>query len=340
MRIKLLIATVDIEYAALLSDNISKNHTGTIEVSICSALEGIKEMLSNRKYNVALIDMEMIQHIDSNGVHMPMLLWSEDFDNENFDDLPKDMERIKKHQRVSSIVATIFEKYAKVSGSRAGLDMKQARITAVWSPAGGVGKTTIALAYALSNAAEGKDVFYLNLENFSSLPGCFSENGKSISRVFEVLETPEVNLRMLIQGISCVDGGITYLCGPENYDDMCILSSDNIHELIETCSQVADELVIDLSCVYDLRTKKALEIADKILIVMDGAAVVEAKLNQFMSQNNVFEGIKEKISFISNKGAEVLEPFEDSAISLPLVHSSDMITVYKTLSEDWRRELV
>jgi len=285
------------------------------------------------------MDMEMLKHIDMDLIHLPMLLWSENEENEDSVDLAVELERIKKYQRISSTVATILERYAKLSGSRHGLSIGQANITAVWSPTGGVGKTTVALAYALSGVSEKKDVFYLNLENFSSIPVYFKETGKSISCVFEMLENNEGNIRMLTQGISCRDAGMTYLCGPDNYDDMCILSSDNVGELISTCSELADELIIDLSCICDIRAKKSFEMADRVLIVTDSTAVAEVKLAQFISQNNVFDSIKEKVIFIANKGAAIEEQYSDSAISLPLVHTDDMTSVYKTLSKDSFREI-
>jgi len=331
MRIKLLIATVDIVYAKLLSDNISEHHSDTIDVSICSVLEGLHEMLSKRKYNVALVDAAMIEHIDKKIIHLPLLLRSE---SDDADELPQeDIERINKHQRISTIVSIILEKYAKISGNMPFCESKKANITAVWSPAGGVGKTTVALAYALSNAAQGKEVFYLNLENFSSVPGYFAENGKSISTVFEMLDDEEGNVKMLIQGISCKDDAITYLCSPDNYEDMCILSNENIHDLVRTCTELSDELVIDLSCIYDTRTKKVFEIADKVLIVTDQSASAEVKLEQFVSQNNVYENIKEKVSFVANKGAVINETLSASTASFPLIESFEDSMVYRMLSE-------
>jgi len=334
MRVKLLIATSDNEYAKLISDNISEFHADAIDVSICSVLEGIQETLVKRKYNVALLDMEIINHIDTGLIHLPILLWPDNEENENIVDLPAELEKIKKHQRISSIVATILERYARISGYRYGIASGQANITAVWSPAGGVGKTTVALAYAMANVSDGKDVFYLNLENFSSVSVYFNENGKSISRIFEMLENNDGNVRMLTQGISCRDAGITYLCGADNFDDMCILSSENIIELITTCSELADELVVDLSCICDIRTKMSLDMADKVLMVTDSTASAEVKLAQFISQNNVFESIKEKTVLVANKGALISEPATNSVISLPLVQSNDTIAVYKALSKD------
>jgi len=331
VRVKLFIATVDVLYAKLISDNISEYHADKIDVSICSALESLQEELSKRRYDAALIDPVLIEYADISRINLPLILWAE---TETTGILPEGLKKINKYQRISAIVSSILEQYSKMSGDKYEQDSGQAKITAVWSPAGGVGKTTVAMSYALSSAADGKEVFYLNLEDFTSVPGYFSGNGKSISTVFEMLENQSGNVKMLIQGVSCCDKGITYLCAPDNYEDLCILSSENIHELVTECAKLASELVIDLSSSCDIRTKKAFELANDVLIVISPAVSSNIKLDQFLTQNNVFESIKEKVTLVANKGATVKNTAIDSIISLPYIQSNDVIETCKMLAEN------
>ena len=329
MKVKLLIATIDVLYVKLISDSISEFHADKIDVSICSALEGLQEALAQRKYDVALIDSALLNYADTNSVSLPLLLWSEDV---SADVVPEGMGKINKYQRISSIVAAVLEKYAKVSVNKNDPDLRKANITAVWSPVGGVGKTSVAVAYALSQVNDEKEVFYLNMENFTSVPCYFNKTGKSISNVFEMLENQDGNVKMLIQGVSCSDKGIMYLCGPDNYEDMCILSTENIHELVTTCAGLTDELVIDLSSVCDDRARKVFELADNVLLVTEQTAQSAAKTAQFLSQNNVFVSIKEKVTIVANKGMSVNEQVLDSVIYLPNVQSNDALEVCRTLS--------
>jgi len=308
---------------------MSEHHADMIEVSVCNTLESTQEALTRRKYDVALIDSVLFGNVDSSTVRLPVLLWSEQDDTAV---TSPELIRINKYQRISSIAAAVLECYAKVSMNRQGFDSKSANITAVWSPAGGVGKTTVALAYAASKVSEGKDVFYLNLESFSSIPGYFTRSGKSISRIFEMLDSPEGDVKMLVQGICCHESGISYLYSPDNYDDICILTSENIKELITSCASLTDELVIDLSCVCDNRSRQVFEIADKVLIVTVQEAPADVKLAQFISQNNVFESIKEKTTLVANKGAIITSPPVGSVVSLPNIRSSDETQIYKVLS--------
>ena len=330
MKIKLLIAAIDTVYTGLLSDNISEYHADIIDVSVCSSTESVNEVLAKQKYDVALMDSHLINDADTSGVHLPLLLWTEE---ENSMEIPPVAGKVKKYQRISSIIASILEQYAGVSKRRVIADKTGAEITAVWAPAGGVGKTTVALAYAMQKTTEEKQVFYLNLEDFSSLPGYLNENGKSISSVFEMLDDFTGNVKMLIQGICCKDKGLTYLCKPDNYDDMCVLSSDNVGELIMACADLTDELVIDLSCACDTRTIKTFELADNVIIVTENSSSAGSKLEQFISQNNVFENIKGKTILAANKGAKINDSPIENIISLPFVQISDALAVCGALSE-------
>ena len=329
MLIKLLIAAMDSDYAGHLSGFISVYYADAVSVSVCSSAGGLSDLLASQRFDVALLDAEMAEGADLRYVHMPLLLWAEEEQSAEPD---RDLKKVRKYQRISSIVADVLERYAKVTSNSHSPDLRRARVTAVWSPAGGVGKTTVALAFANSKAAGGKQAMYLNLEQFSSVPAYFAESGKSISSVFEMLEAEEGNLKMLIRGLSCRNNGVTYFCRPENFDDMNILSAENIAVLIGACSELTDELIIDMSCFCGERERQVFELADRILLVTDTSGTAVTKLSQFASQHNVFECIKTKSTLVNNMGAVATKPHVDSVIFLPLVQSSDTYAVYKTLS--------
>ena len=357
MRIKLLIATCDNDYAGHLSNMISEHHADIIEVCVCSTAGCLRELLTAQRFDVALLAEELAGDADLRSIHLPLLLWAEGGDSlyegsggggggavEQLGSIPavsvprdraecaRGMGRISKYQRISALVANMLEQYAKVSPDSRGYDSKRARITAVWSPAGGVGKTTVALAYAGKMASEGKQALYLNLEHFSSAPAYFHETGRSISSVFEMLEAHEGNVRILISGIRCQESGVSYFCRPDNFDDMNILSPENIAALVDTCSEMTDELIIDMSSVCGERERQVFDLADSVFIVTDSSSTAQAKLCQFSAQHNVFGRIKEKAVFIANRGAEIGAPLVDTIISLPFVQTADAVAVFKTLS--------
>jgi len=330
VRIKLLIATDDADYAEHLSGSISEHHADVIDVSVCRTTERLQELLMTRRFDAALLEAAVIRGTDLGAINLPLLLWTE---GEKSAIEVRELTKFKKYQRISSIVTGVLELCAKASPDVCGPDSQKARISAVWSPAGGVGKTTTALAFAAKMVLEGRKTLYLNLEPFSSVPAYFSESGRSISSVFEMLENSECNVRMLIRGLYRQDsGGIAYFCKPDNYDDMNILSAENIAALTRACAGIADELIIDMFCVCDERTRQVFQLADKVFLVTDQTPAAQTKLSQFTSQHDIFDSIREKTTLVANKGVSVDRHLTDEVVSLPYVQSTDHISVYKTLS--------
>ena len=338
MKIQLLIATEDSDYAEHLSDTLSENYANAMDVSVCTISEQFHELLNLRKFDLALLEASMVGDTDLQSIQVPLLLWTDELSQ---GDLRQEMSSVYKYQRISVMVSKMLELYAKGTKNEHGPDSKRGYITAFWSPAGGVGKTTAALAYAAGRAAEGMDALYLDLEHFSSVRTYFADSGRSLSAVFEMLEYGEGSIRMLIKSICKVDNdsGISYLCCPENYDDVNILSTENIAALTDACASVTDELIIDMSCACDSRAQKIFDLADRIFIVSDPSTGSQIKLKQFVSQHNVFQQIKGKSTLINNKGGATTEPITQTSISLPLVQSSDPVIIYKTLSEICLRQL-
>ena len=328
MIIGLLIAIADDDYAEHLSRFLSEKYSDTFAVSVCSSVDRLRDLLTANRYDTALLEPAFTSAVNLESVHLPLLLTDE---SEHFADDNSKLKKIRKYQQISSIAGNVLEYYAEVSNRSSNFGAKKAHIAAVWSPSGGSGKTTVALAYAAHKAANGKNVVYLNLENFSSTSYYFPDNGKSISRVFGKLES---NTQMLLMGIRQQDSGsgISYFNGPENYDDINILSVSDIQTLVDACAAEVDELIIDLSSQCDERTQKVFELSDIVLLVCDQTGVSQKKLKQFIGQHNVFGRIRAKTVLINNKGAKITEESISQTMQLPLVQSNDAVSVYKMLS--------
>lgn len=327
MKIQLMIATEDVDYAEHLSRILLDRNGDSFEVSLCSSPEHFEEMLKRQHYDAILMSPEMALAGDLQNVGLPLVLWDE---TERTDPTAGHWDVVRKYQRISTLAGEVLEKYSAVAGKRRTPDMLRAKITVVWSPAGGTGKTTVALAYAARQVADGKAVTYLNLENFSSIPVYFANDGKSISQAFEKLDR---NLELLLQSIRRQDtgSGIFYFCAPSNYDDINILTSENLRELIAAAGQGMDEIVLDLSSICDARTRFLFEEADTLLTVVDGSRRSVAKWEQFKTQHDIFARTREKMVLVCNMGATI-SPDNLRCLTLPYVRSDSPVSVYKNLS--------
>ena len=332
MKVKLLIAADDIDYGRHLSNFLSERHAATFDVSLCSNIEYLKNITASNKFDAALIEPSLIAQTDLSNIFLPLILWSHD---ETHSEVPGNLEKVHKYQRISGLVENILESYAKISDGFFAPIGTHAKVTACWSPKGGAGTTSVALAYCAEKARTGKDVLYLCLESFSSIPVFFEDSGKSISTIFDVLEKKEGDIGVLINGLRRKDdfSNISYFSSPKNYDDVNILSIDDTQTLISACRAVTDELVIDMSCLCNKRVWQVFHLADSILLVTDKSAASRSKLDQFVAQHNIFRQIKTKTVLVANKGASASEVFADSVISLPIIDSEDCAAVYMALAD-------
>ena len=326
MKIKLLIAAEDNDYIEHLSNVLSGKHADAFDVSVCSSVTRIKDAISSNRYDAILLEPSFTTMIGKNAAPLLLILWD---GIQALSD--SSLKYIRKYQRISSIASSVLEGCAAIDSIVGGFDANRAKLTAVWSPAGGVGKTSTALAYCTRKVAEGKQLLYLNLEHFSSVPIYFSHEGKSISTVFDKLE---INAGMLLRSIRQQDSGsgIMYFCGPNNYDDINVLTVDDIAALVGACAAGVDELVIDLPSVCEAKTQRIFEMADAVFLVCDSSKTSQLKIEQFVKQHNVAQKIADKTVLVSNKGAKHNGGYTSRTVELPYVQSSDAIVVYKTLS--------
>ncbi|MCL2159193.1 MAG: hypothetical protein FWH48_07290, partial [Oscillospiraceae bacterium] len=294
------------------------------EVCVCTAKDRI---LTNNKFDIALIEPDFWSP-ENIGPDTLVMLLVEDGDGTS----PPEIKKICKYQRISAIVEDMLGEYSAKGKMPQRANSHMAHIVAVWSPAGGAGKTTVALAYAANRAAADKRATYLNLENFASTPAYFQGGGTSISKVFEKLENSG---GIFISAMRQTDASsqISYFCAPENYDDMNILSGVDLETLILACAADTDELVVDLSSQCDERTAKIFELADKILLVCEPSSAAQAKLGQFAGQHDVFGKIQHKLVLVDNKGANTKKLGIENTIGLPYVPSADPVAIFMALSK-------
>lgn len=328
MKIQLLIATDDKDYAKHLSSVLSENRAESFEVTVCSDAERIEGLLSERSYDVALFDAPLIPRSGLEKVRLPLLLW--DMLESGGGDV--NLIKIRKYQRVSRLSSDILDEYSKATVGVTGFGSGKAKITAVWSPVGGVGKTTAALAYATQKAVGGGNITYLDLEYFSSTSVYFPETGKSISTAFERLGS---NAALLLKAISLKDSGsgICYFSPPNNYDDMNELTAEDVKALVDAAAENSDEVVVDLPCACDERTRKVLEAANAVYLVTDGSKTAAEKIQQFITQHNLYAKVYAKTVLVANKGAKVNNTRFKRMLQLPSVTANDPVSVCKTLSE-------
>ncbi len=327
MKIKLLLATTDLDYSSYLSKVFSDKYSDIFDVSVVTNKEKYLDVKYSGSHNVALVSQDMFDYIDFSNITLKMLFVDESgYKESRFDEEIT----IDKYQKISLIKKEIIENYSKVSDKIIVTKKDKANIVTFWSPIGGSGKTTTALAYAAKKTIESKKVLYLNLENFASTSKYFDNKNTSISTVFENLDN---NVDMYIASNLQKDTStaIHYFDPPKNYDDLNVLTEEHIIKLLNSCGKIADEVVVDLSSQCDLKVKTIFECTNQIFIIKDESVKNDKRVNMFMEQNNVANKNKHKINYINNKVVAERRANTDY-LNLPLVQNPNENLVYKTLS--------
>ena len=90
--------------------------------------------------------------------------------------------------------------------------------------------------------------------------------------------------------------------------------------------------------------QKAHDILDEFLVRGRRGRVLrvpergQQKLEQFRTQHSIYEKVREKTIQVANKGFRIHSEEGEHAVLLPLVKSSDPVTVYQTLSAGFFKE--
>ena len=146
-------------------------------------------------------------------------------------------------------------------------DAVRAQVTAVFSPSGGVGVTTLAinLATAISETAATR-VLLLELDTRPSDTTTFLDITPPYS-VLDALANIDRIDESFIQGIVVKYGnGLSVLTGPRQAEAGG-LAPDRVHAMLDITRAHFDHIIIDCRHDYDAGTTAALEASDAILLV-------------------------------------------------------------------------
>lgn len=216
---------------------------------------------------------------------------------------------VKKYQKSEALLNEIMLRYAEHTGV---LDVIQGdshtKMAAFYSPAGGTGKTTIALSAALAGVKAGLKVLYLNLEEVDSFQDEWEPAPGSLSDVFLALKTkgmnPEITLADSVKRHE--EGGFYYISGVDSISEYEELDKKDAGTLLTSIRNLKDYdlVIIDLSSSLSVMTRQVLETADKIFvpIVQEEASV--SKLKRFLREKEIHEtyhSVAEKMVLVVNR---------------------------------------
>lgn len=291
MKLKVAIVSEDAHYLNRLLKNFQLKYADNVNMYIFSDKDAFYKSLKEVYVDVVLIENSLLENADSipKGTAVGYLCDRPDVDE--IDGAPA----ICKFQKASDMYKLMLGLYAEKSSN---IKMKKrgsvVQVTMFMSAQGGSGTSTAAAAYALRHAANGKKMFYLNLEKFGQTDWYFSGDGVlSLSDVIYSLKSKKSNLIIKLESSIRTDkSGVDYFAPCKNAYDMQELKDEEIGTLIQGLSQVKayDEIVIDLSGDLTERMQMLMrEYADTIIYVCDGSMVGNGKFQNFCQVVRIME---------------------------------------------------
>lgn len=320
-RIKMLIFVRDEEYSKCLTDYLIHNCSQRFEVVAWSEelSYGENEPMNTRVDILLLEEGLAIPARKSMEIGIVITLTEgkelnqENQLNQKNQEKQKNQGVINKYQCGTVLLNQVIRIYAENNPQHCIIptEGKRTKAIAIYSPLGGAGKTTIAVALSIQAAWEGKSVFYLNLENTASTYLYFDgvqEN--SLSNVLYYLKQTRGNITTIIEAAKCIDPhyGISFFKQPTSVLDIKESLSKEIGLLIQLIVGTGqyDNVFIDMSSCIEQNNLAVLDAADEILMVCTHEEISELKtsiiLNEFeMLEKSKHYHILDKVHIVMNK---------------------------------------
>jgi cellulose biosynthesis protein BcsQ len=204
-----------------------------------------------------------------------------------------------------------------VSGPKKESDEKKTKVVGIYSVSGGSGKTSFAVGMSVHAAKMGKQVFYLNLENFNSTLNFF--RGRVDTRA-------ENNTKKALAGhkdfhlTRCIDDSfdVHYFLPDENYFENRFA---NINELVDyiNLGGFYDYIIIDMDSSGVTRDLKIISICDYSICLLMPNNISRIKMRSFeksvkLINSKMGHDILENTKFILNKFYDNDEKIEETLI--------------------------
>lgn len=220
-------------------------------------------------------------------------------------------ESVNKYQKADKLISDILLIFAEKTGRTDAVKKgnKSTKTIGLYSPVGGCGKTTIALALSTLCASSGYKVFYLNFEKTNSSDAFFEKapNG-NISDVFLALKTKGANVGLKIISNRYTDPTtkISYINSADSAMEYNELTESEIARLLNEFEILGeyDLVFVDVQSALDKYTLNILTCCDKILVPFCQDRLSLGKMASFIDEFKYHEslsGLSSKIHLIANK---------------------------------------
>lgn len=224
----------------------------------------------------------------------------------------KNFEVVGKYQTGTGLVNNILNIFSEKSNFNISTQegSKNTKVVTFFSPGGGAGTSTLAVATALQCVQNQMSTFYFNLESFSSTRVFFNsvENRQNLSSILFFLKEKSKNLSLKIETCKLIDDvtGIHCFLPPENSFDIKDMAVDEMERLIDEMKAMAcyDVIVADIGSELSDINISLMQKSDYLFYILSYDRVSKFKFEEMLK---AFEFLsKRKGTDLINKGEVIL----------------------------------
>ncbi|HHW30882.1 MAG TPA: AAA family ATPase [Clostridiaceae bacterium] len=289
-RLTLIIVDEEKEYVDALSDFILENFPGKFSIySFTNKTIFTKYMVEEYSpYDILLINPSLYDESLPEGKQGIVIFLAETI-GDNCRDGNKTA--IYKYQSGRAIVQEIVRIYSerRNTGKYITGNVKETKVIAVYSPAGGTGKTTLALSIGICCAKKSLRTLYINLEDIYSAGQFFDTYEKpGLSNIIYYSKLMNKDILSKIEEIKCIDPNysLCYIGPPDSVLDLDELEPEDLQYILKELKQsgIYDLIIVDMSGGSNKKNFTIFDASDEIIFVLSQEQYCHEKTHMIMKE--------------------------------------------------------
>lgn len=281
-KLNLVVADTDENYAKGVANYINTKNSKGFQVNCFTNQKPLKSFLQqNKNVDIILACPELYDEMVNCSKAKLIVILSQGVLSREY----SGCEIINKYQTGEKLISSILFLYSKANPEEVHTTNreKDTRVVGVYSPAGGTGKTTIAVSLSIQCVERGMSAFYLNLEHIQSTGTYFDcRNGRNLSYVFYYLKEKNDNISFKLDGVKSTDPdtGVQYFNPPQNALEFDEIGERELEILVRELKGAGcyDFIFIDMPGSFDTKAIKLMELCDRVVITASEEPPVKYKL--------------------------------------------------------------
>lgn len=323
IKLEIVIGDYDQKYLQKLSSYFMNYQEHHFTVNTFSEITLLKNHLLNNPIDILLLTEEFYVNLEDR-YEITILLVAHAISS-----TLKSYPCIEKYQNVKKIIQQMMLYYTSAS-SKELIGNKEggfARLVGFYSPSGGSGKTTIALALSKALSMQGKKTLFLSLEEITSYSKVIeSDRQTSLSDLLYYASKRAENLLMKLEGIvrEDISTGLKFVPPPIYAQDMVSYEEDWLY-LINYLLRYSDYewIVLDFTSQISNRNLSLMDKCNKLVVLTNLSYFQNAKaevfLKMYQDHQNVIvvanltkPNIEEEVTAIGGLPIQAMLPFVEA----------------------------